>query len=143
MFSLYFKKISIFSATFLLAFLFFIAVPVNAQSQSEDMKIDGDFGLSQTLSVDNVGSALGRNGSAPKTPQALAGQIIGVVLSFLGIVFFVLMIVAGWRWMMAQGNEAEIEKAKQTMIAAVIGLIIVLAAYAITAFIGNNLTNSK
>jgi len=38
--------------------------------------------------------------------------------------------------MFAQGNEAQVEKAKQTLIAAVIGLIIVLSAYAITAFIG-------
>jgi hypothetical protein len=41
--------------------------------------------------------------------------------------------------MLAQGNEDEISKAKQIIIAAVSGLVIVLAAYAITAFIGQNL----
>jgi len=45
--------------------------------------------------------------------------------------------------MLAQGNEAEVEKAKATLIAAIIGLIIVLAAYAITAFIGGQITNTK
>ena len=45
--------------------------------------------------------------------------------------------------MIAQGNEQEVEKAKQVIVAAVIGLIIVLAAYAITRFIGNALTDSK
>jgi hypothetical protein len=45
--------------------------------------------------------------------------------------------------MMAQGDEGTIDKAKQTIIAATTGLIIVLAAYAITAFIGGQLTGTK
>ena len=44
--------------------------------------------------------------------------------------------------MLAQGNEAEVDKAKQILVAAVIGLIIVLSAYAITTFIGNQLTSA-
>ena len=42
--------------------------------------------------------------------------------------------------MMARGNTQEVEKAKELIYAAVIGLIIVLAAYAITAFVGGILT---
>jgi hypothetical protein len=45
--------------------------------------------------------------------------------------------------MTAIGKENQVEKAKNIIIQAVIGLVIVLAAYAITSFIGNQLTGSN
>lgn len=68
-----------------------------------------------------------------------AGQIISVALSFVGVLFFILMIYAGILWMTAAGNEQQISKAKGLMMNAIIGIVIVLSAYAITAFLGNNL----
>lgn len=132
----YSKKIILFSAGFfVLAFLFFTPSLTNAQS-TDDTKIDREFGLTETLNVGNVGDALRQD-----SPDVYAGQIIGIALSFLGVIFFILILYAGFRWMLAQGNESEVEKAKQIIIAAVSGLIIVLAAYAITAFIGSRLTS--
>ncbi len=69
------------------------------------------------------------------------GKIVGLALSFVGLAFFVLMIYAGFLWMFARGNDQDVQKAKDLIQAAVIGLIIVLAAYAITMFIGNALTS--
>lgn len=71
----------------------------------------------------------------------IIGKVIGVVLSFVGVIFLILIIYAGFTWMLARGNEAEAKKAKDLMFDAVIGLIIILAAYAITAFVGNSLAN--
>lgn len=68
------------------------------------------------------------------------GQIVGAVLAFVGIIFFVLIIYGGFMWMTAGGDEQKVTKAKDLITQAVIGLIIVLAAYAITAFIGTELT---
>lgn len=65
----------------------------------------------------------------------LISQIIRIVLSFLGIIFLVLMILAGFRWMTAAGNEETVKKAQGTIKTAIIGLVIVLAAYAITYFV--------
>jgi hypothetical protein len=67
------------------------------------------------------------------------GLIIGVILSFVGVVFLILMIFAGLTWMTASGNQEKVTKAKDLMINAVIGLVIVVAAYAITAFVGDRL----
>jgi hypothetical protein len=50
------------------------------------------------------------------------------------------MIFAGLSWMTASGNQEKVNKAKDLMINAVIGLVIVMAAYAITAFVGDKLT---
>jgi len=64
---------------------------------------------------------------------------IQVLLELLGIIFIVLIIYAGYTWMLARGNEADAQKAKDTITRAIIGLAIVLGAYAITTFIGGKL----
>ncbi len=74
--------------------------------------------------------------------SGIAGTIVGAALAFIGVLFFILMIYGGFLWMTAQGNDQQIEKAKNLIIAAVIGLIIVMSAYAITAYIGGTLAPS-
>ncbi len=59
------------------------------------------------------------------------GGIVNVVLSFLGIVFVILVILGGYQWMTAGGNEEQVSKAKDRIKNAVIGLIVVTSAYAI------------
>ncbi|MEK7648162.1 MAG: hypothetical protein AAB384_03990 [Patescibacteria group bacterium] len=63
------------------------------------------------------------------------GEIVRVVLGFLGLLAVLLVLWAGFLWMTATGNEDQIGKAKGILISAVIGLIIIMSAYAITTFI--------
>lgn len=58
--------------------------------------------------------------------------LIQVVLGFLGVIFLVLTISAGFKWMASNGNEDDIKKAKASLKNSIIGLLIVVAAYAIT-----------
>jgi len=68
----------------------------------------------------------------------IIGMIIQAVLGLLGAIFIILMVYAGYTWMIAAGNEPKIEKAKDMIQAAIIGLIIVLASWAIWVFIFAN-----
>lgn len=77
--------------------------------------------------------------TAEANPAALAASIIKVFLSLLGVVFLALLVYGGFTWMKAQGEEEEITRAKDTIKQAIIGLIIVLSAYAITFFVTSNL----
>lgn len=67
--------------------------------------------------------------------EEVVGGGIKIILSFLGIVFFLLMVYAGLIWMMARGNEERVTKAKDTVEHAAIGLMIVLASYAIASVV--------
>jgi Na+/proline symporter len=73
----------------------------------------------------------------PKSPEAYIGQILMLVFSLVGIIFLALTIYAGVHWMTAQGNSSQVEKAKDTLIKAIVGLVIIMAAYAITFFVIN------
>lgn len=70
------------------------------------------------------------------TISEIIGLTIRALLSLIGIVFIVLIIYAGIIWMTSRGSEAEAQRAKDIIIRAVIGLVIVLGAYSITYFVG-------
>ncbi|MFH1890883.1 MAG: hypothetical protein ABIJ91_04975 [Candidatus Kuenenbacteria bacterium] len=62
-------------------------------------------------------------------------DVIKMVLSLLALIFLILIIVAGVKWMTAAGNEESITKAKKIISNALIGLLIIFLSYAITAFV--------
>jgi len=70
---------------------------------------------------------------------ATIGNLIAVALGLVGVVFLVLMVYGGALWMTARGDEKMVTRAKDTITRNVIGLIIVLASYAITAFVFSRL----
>lgn len=67
--------------------------------------------------------------------ESVIATIIQVALTFVGVIFLLLAIYGGYIWMNARGNEEQITKAKGTLRAAIIGLIIVIGAYAISYFV--------
>ena len=71
----------------------------------------------------------------------VVGLIIQVVLGLLGAIFVILMVYAGYTWMTAAGNEPKIDKAKDMIQTAIIGLVITLSSWAIWTFIFNNFIN--
>jgi cbb3-type cytochrome oxidase subunit 3 len=70
-----------------------------------------------------------------KNSDILIGTIIQAFLSLLGIIFFVLMLYGGYLWMTDRGNKDSVEKAKNVIQAAVIGLAITLISYSISSFV--------
>ena len=74
-------------------------------------------------------------------PEALAQVIVRSVLSFVGVIFFLLMVYAGFTWIKARDNSADVDKAKDIIESALYGIIIVTAVYAISEFIFGQLVN--
>lgn len=72
-----------------------------------------------------------------------AGFYIRIALGLVGVVFFVLIFYAAFTWMTSQGEEEKIKKARNTIVASVIGLMIIVSSYAITNIIINNFVNRK
>lgn len=66
-------------------------------------------------------------------------RIIRFVLGFLGLIFIILTLYAGFLWMTSAGNEDKVGKAKQILWGSVIGVAIILGSYSITEFVITNL----
>jgi hypothetical protein len=90
--------------------------------------------------VKNVGKEAGITNTDRSLPEII-GQLINIVLGFLGIVLLGLILWAGFLWMTAGGNVDQTKAARAYMANAVIGLIIVVAAFAITNFVLTSLVN--
>lgn len=93
-----------------------------------------DYGL-----TDSAGEA-GYKTDGTVTTNIIVGKIITTALSLLGVIFLVLMIYGGFLWMTARGDEGQVTKAKDLMQAAIIGLVVVISAYAISYFVISTLS---
>ena len=67
----------------------------------------------------------------------IIGQIIKTALSIVGGLFVLLIVYGGFLWMTAESGAGrnQLDKAKKVLLWAIIGLIIIVAAYAITSFV--------
>ena len=88
----------------------------------------------QGLDVTATQAKIKKDG-APQDLQSYLGRVLGAVMALLGILFFALMIYGGINWMLARGNSGAVEEARSTITNAIIGLIVVVIAYAITQFV--------
>lgn len=77
----------------------------------------------------------------PKTDPAVVWQnILNTTYFFAGVVAVFVIIYAGMRYILARGKEENIVKAKNTIIYAISGLIVILLAFVITNFVLGSFT---
>ena len=74
-------------------------------------------------------------------PRSIAAAIINVFLGFLALIALVVVLLGGFRWMTSQGAEEKVDEAKKMLTAGVIGLVIIISAWAIANFLVKELIN--
>jgi hypothetical protein len=84
--------------------------------------------------VEAVGGAA-QIASGTSDINVIVGRIINVVLGFLGIVLLFYFLYGGFKWMTAGGEEEGVKEAKTMLRNAVIGLVIIMASYALSNFV--------
>lgn len=75
------------------------------------------------------------SGLGERDPREIIASVIRIVLGFLGIIAVVIIIMGGFKWMTSGGNDAKAKEARDMIVAGVIGLIIILAAFGIASFV--------
>ena len=68
--------------------------------------------------------------------------IINVVLGLLGVLTVLIILLGGFKWMTSQGSSDKVDEAKKLISAGIIGLVIILAAYAIARFVLSELVDA-
>lgn len=67
--------------------------------------------------------------------QLIIGNIIKAALGIVGSIALLMLTYGGYRWLTAMGNSEKVEKGKDTVIWAALGLTLIFGAYAITNYI--------
>ena len=97
--------------------------------QGDDDKfvcVDSDFGIA------DVGDNIQLGDTSLDT--AVVG-IINLALSFLGMIAVIVILIGGFKWMTAGGNDEKVGEARKWIFSGIIGLAIVLSAWAISKFV--------
>lgn len=123
------KKTNILFFSFL-SFVF-IKKECLAGDLSTAFDFEGDSRLKKT------GFKMGFNVNETSSIEGIIANVVSVILSFLGVIFIILIIFAGFSWMTAGGNEEQVKKAQKVLKNSIIGLIVVLASYALSWLILN------
>jgi hypothetical protein len=64
-----------------------------------------------------------------------AANLINVALGFLGIIAVVIVLIGGFKYMVSGGSEDKTADARRLIVSGIIGLAIILSAWAITGFV--------
>ena len=116
-------------------------LPVLLIPASVSATVQGGGLTGAKTSLDYVGTASGQSAQGgPSGLPTIIGNMISVILSVLGIIFVVLIIQSGIQYMTSAGAEDKVKEAKKRMITAVIGIVIILAAYSISSFVISQIT---
>lgn len=75
-----------------------------------------------------------RNLPTQSADSVLAG-VLGTIYTWAGIACVIVIVVAGFYYATSQGNAAQVGRAKSAIIAAIVGLAVILMAFAITQFV--------
>lgn len=124
------KRIAAFVLS--LAFVCVFAVPANVGAQNT--------GVSGQDFTQQFTDAAGIQSDAEL--PTIIGNIVYIILSFLGIVAVLIILLGGFKWMTAAGDDSKVEKAKKLIYSGIIGLVIIFAAFAIAVFVLNSLSSA-
>lgn len=116
-----------------LAVLALLVVPIATFAQQSD--------TNSLFGVNAVDEGLD-NSLATGDPRSIIARVINFALGFLGVIAVGIILIGGFKWMTAAGNEDKTSEAKQLLGAGVIGLIIILSAWAIATFVIGQIYNA-
>jgi len=114
----------IFQQTLFAGMLLLFVSPLLANAQVPD-PAGTNYGLDEFSTV-----SIGQSSDV----KIVIADIINIVLGFLGIIAVVIIIYAGFKWMTAGGNDDQVGEARKMLVQAVVGLVIIFAAWAIASF---------
>ena len=133
-------KKSLKKVVFLVIFLAILILPclVFAQEELPDAPASNPNAAPAALNnLKRVAESGGYETVKETTISTIAGNVVAAVLSLLGVIFIGLIIYGGALWMTARGNESQVEKAGTIIKNSVIGLLLIVSAWAIYRIIAN------
>lgn len=81
------------------------------------------------------GASCAKSAGTPDQLGPSITSIVNTILIIVGVVAVIMLIIGGFRYVISQGNEKNISAAKDTILYAVVGLVVAILSYAIVNFV--------
>ena len=83
-------------------------------------------------------NAAGGGASSPSI-NSIVATVVNILSGIVGVVAVVMIVIAGFKYVTSGGDEGGIRSAKNTLVYAIVGLVIVVLAQSIVAFVLNKI----
>jgi len=127
--------------SFVLLTIFSLAtISFSLPAQANPDLVDSQTGWTE------IGQIAFGSDDTPDDIRFTLARVVNVALGFLGIIFLIITVVAGFQYMTSSGNEEKTKEAMAMLRNAIIGLVIVLVAWILTRYsiiiLGKTVNNS-
>ena len=94
--------------------------------------------LFERLAISDINLNPIKDAGAPATQNQI-NDIVNIIFAIAGSLALLFVVIGGLRFILSQGDPNGVAQGKNTVIYALVGLVIVITAYGIVAFVLNNL----
>lgn len=127
------KKIIIIFILLSAIFITSAALAQTSPQATSDPKTSGSVPLTNPLTGNQTSIEI----------PVLIGRIIKAVLGIVGSLALVMFIYGGFMWMTSAGNSEQVQKGKNILIWAALGLAVIFSSYALVKFVIEGITNKS
>ena len=111
--------------------LFFAGTPVQAESCG-----------SAKQCIDQGLSASGTS-STPNSLSSVLTTVTNILLFLMGAVSVIMLIIGGFRYVTSQGDQTQVQSAKNTILYSIVGIVVAILAYAAVNFVISSFVKSE
>lgn len=137
------QKLKVLLASVVMAVLpvFAVAAPVAAQANTggsgttPEVTQSINNGICEGAEIALGGGGCNDNGAAAATVSRLIKQIINIISIVVGVVAVIMIIIGGLRYITSGGDSSSVSSAKNTILYAIVGLVVVALAQLIVRFV--------
>lgn len=120
---------------------FGLLLPVAAASTASAQISDE----AKSAACEGIGGATGQNschtGAAGSTVRSLLSTVLNILSWIIGIVAVFMIIIGGFKFITSSGDSSGVQSARNTIIYALVGLVVAALAQAIVNFVLNETIN--
>jgi hypothetical protein len=91
---------------------------------------------SSTALTNPIGTKIcAKTATGQECVQSVLGSVIKTAMGIVGSIALLMAVWGGFLWLTSMGNETKVEQGKKTLIWAILGLVLIFGAYALTTYI--------
>ena len=113
----------------------FAAPAKSSSSLSGEKPLNISGGAGAAKGDDQSACLFGNENGCDQGQTPIFRIVTNVLLFIIGAVSVIMLIIGGFRYVTSQGDQTQMQSAKNTILYAVIGVVVSIAAYAIVSFV--------
>lgn len=94
-----------------------------------------------TSSIEAGVNCVGQNIENDTSLEDVISTVVNTLLFIIGIISVIMLIIGGIRYVISGGNQSQVESARNTILYAIVGLVVAFVAWGVVSFVVGRLTD--